>query len=475
MTFQEYFQQVKARFLGADISAVSDPTRIQINLTGQAAGTFYVEIKGGNLAIEPYEYHDRDVEITISSENFQKLIDGKLDPVAAFTFGKLKARGDLGKALELKKLLKQKDSTERRAPVEKKALIAMSGGVDSSVAALLCQQAGFDCMGVTLKLYDNEDAGLPREKTCCSVDDVADARSVAFRLGMPFYVFNFKEAFRREVMDRFVQAYERGETPNPCVDCNRYIKFEKLMRRGEEVGFPYIATGHYARVEFDGDAGRWLLKKGLDENKDQSYMLWSLTQWELSRLLLPLGGLTKERVRQLAEEHGFLNARKRDSQGICFVPDGDYAAFIRRYAGKEFPPGAFVGTQGQVYGQHKGIIHYTVGQRKGLGLSFPQPMFVKELDVEKNRVVLAKAEELFSQEVIARDINLISVESIPAPLRVKARVRYRQKEQPATVLQTGPDELRVVFDQPQRAVTPGQSLVLYDGDTVVGGGKIARK
>ena len=348
--------------------------------------------------------------------------------------------------------------------MEKKALIAMSGGVDSSVAALLCQQAGFDCMGVTLKLYDNEDAGLPREKTCCSVDDVADARSVAFRLGMPFYVFNFKEAFRREVMDRFVQAYERGETPNPCVDCNRYIKFERLMRRGEEVGFPYIATGHYARVEFDGDAGRWLLKKGLDENKDQSYMLWSLTQWELSRLLLPLGGLTKERVRQLAEEHGFLNARKRDSQDICFVPDGDYAAFIRRYAGKEFPPGAFVGTQGQVY-----------GQRKGLGLSFPQPMFVKELDVEKNRVVLAKAEELFSQEVIARDINLISVESIPAPLRVKARVRYRQKEQPATVLQTGPDELRVVFDQPQRAVTPGQSLVLYDGDTVVGGGKIARK
>ena len=183
----------------------------------------------------------------------------------------------------------------------------------------------------------------------------------------------------------------------------------------------------------------------------------------------------KERVRQLAEEHGFLNARKRDSQDICFVPDGDYAAFIRRYAGKEFPPGAFVGTQGQVYGQHKGIIHYTVGQRKGLGLSFPQPMFVKELDVEKNRVVLAKAEELFSQEVIARDINLISVESIPAPLRVKARVRYRQKEQPATVLQTGPGELRVVFDQPQRAVTPGQSLVLYDGDTVVGGGKIARK
>ena len=365
------------------------------------------------------------------------------------------------------------------APAQRKAIIAMSGGVDSSVAALLCQRQGFDCMGVTLKLYDNQDAGLgeasfPGEKTCCSVDDVADARSVAFRLGMPFYVFNFKEAFRREVMDRFAAAYQRGETPNPCIDCNRYIKFAKLMHRGEEIGFPYVATGHYARVEQDRATGRWLLKKGLDENKDQSYMLYSLTQWELSRLLLPLGGLTKEETRRLAEEHGFVNARKRDSQDICFVPDGDYAAFIRRWTGRDFPPGDFVGTGGEVYGQHKGIIHYTVGQRKGLGLSFPQPMFVKELDVENNQVVLSKAEELFSQTVAARDVNLISVESIPEPLRVKARVRYRQKEQPATVVQTGPDELRVVFDQPQRAITPGQALVLYDGDTVVGGGRIVR-
>ena len=372
-----------------------------------------------------------------------------------------------------------RDSTNAQAPVEKKAIIAMSGGVDSSVAALLCQQQGFDCVGVTLALTDNSDRSLPEEafpgeRTCCSVDDVADARSVAFRLGMPFYVFNFKEAFRREVMDRFAAAYQWGETPNPCIDCNRYIKFAKLMHRGEEIGFPYVATGHYARVEQDRATGRWLLKKGLDENKDQSYMLYSLTQWELSRLLLPLGGLTKEETRRLAEEHGFVNARKRDSQDICFVPDGDYAAFIRRWTGRDFPPGDFVGTQGEVYGQHKGIIHYTVGQRKGLGLSFSQPMFVKELDVENNQVVLSKAEELFSQTVAARDVNLISVESIPEPLRVKARVRYRQKEQPATVVQTGPDELRVVFDQPQRAITPGQALVLYDGDTVVGGGRIVR-
>ena len=372
-----------------------------------------------------------------------------------------------------------RDSTTAQAPVEKKAIIAMRGGVDSSVAALLCQQQGFDCVGVTLALTDNSDRGLPEEafpgeRTCCSVDDVADARSVAFRLGMPFYVFNFKEAFRREVMDRFAAAYQRGETPNPCIDCNPYIKFAKLMHRGAVIGFPYGATGQYARVEQDRATGRWLLKKGLDENKDQSYMLYSLTQWELSRLLLPLGGLTKEETRRLAEEHGFVNARKRDSQDICFVPDGDYAAFIRRWTGRDFPPGDFVGTQGEVYGQHKGIIHYTVGQRKGLGLSFPQPMFVKELDVENNQVVLSKAEELFSQTVAARDVNLISVESIPEPLRVKARVRYRQKEQPATVVQTGPDELRVVFDQPQRAITPGQALVLYDGATVVGGGRFVR-
>ena len=353
-----------------------------------------------------------------------------------------------------------------------KVLVAMSGGVDSSVAALLLRDAGYDARGVTLRLFENESAGLSREKTCCSLEDVEDARSVARRLGLPFTVFNFTEEFRACVMDRFADAYRQGRTPNPCIDCNRFIKFGKLLRRAEELGVPYLATGHYARVIFDPARGRWLLKKGLDAGKDQSYVLYALTQRELSHLLLPLGELTKARVRELAEEHGFLNAHKRDSQDICFVPDGDYAAFITRHTGETFPPGEFIGTAGQVYGEHRGVIHYTVGQRKGLGLSFPQPMYVCKVDPAANQVTLGTHGELFSDSLTAREINLISVPAIPTPLRVKAKIRYRQAEQPATVVQTGEDELRVTFDAPQRAVTPGQALVLYDGDTVVGGGTI---
>ncbi len=356
--------------------------------------------------------------------------------------------------------------------MEKKAVVAMSGGVDSSVAALLVRRAGYEAIGVTLRLYDNEDAGISREKTCCSLDDVNDARAVCARLNIPFYVLNFKENFRREVMERFVSAYERGETPNPCIDCNRYIKFEGLMERAEEIGCDHVATGHYARVSYNGETGRWLLKKGLDPSKDQSYVLYSLTQEQLSRLLLPLGELTKEQVRSIAEENGFVNAKKRDSQDICFVPDGDYAAFIERYAGKKFPPGSFVGSGGEIYGQHKGIIHYTVGQRKGLGLSFPQPMYVCKIDPAANEVLLGEHERLFSTELAAEDINLISRAEIPEPMRVTAKVRYRHAEQPATVVQTDTDRIKVIFDQPQRAITRGQAVVLYDGDIVVGGGKI---
>ena len=363
------------------------------------------------------------------------------------------------------------------SPSEKRVLTAMSGGVDSAVAALLLKEQGYEPLGVTLKLFSGEDAGqvqedLQGEKACCSLESVEAARSVAHRLGIPFYVFNFAPEFRREVMDRFAQAYQRGETPNPCIDCNRYVKLGKLFRRAEEMDCPYVATGHYAQVEFS--SGRWLLKKGLDPTKDQSYVLYNLTQTQLSRLLLPLGGLSKPQVRALAEQAGFANAHRPESQDICFVPGGDYAGFIQRYTGTPARPGDFTGTGGQVYGRHKGIIHYTVGQRKGLGLSFPQPMYVCRIDPEENRVVLGEHRELFADRLIARDLNLIAVESIPKPVELFAKVRYRHREQPATVVQTGPDELEVRFHEPQRAITKGQAVVLYDGDIVVGGGVIAR-
>ena len=346
--------------------------------------------------------------------------------------------------------------------MDKRAIVAMSGGVDSSVAALLVQQAGYEAVGVTLRLHGEGQGPDPAE----------DARAAAARLGLDFQVLDFSGSFREQVVERFVAAYQRGETPNPCIDCNRYVKFGRLMAWAREQGFAKVASGHYARVEQDAETGRWLLKKGLDPRKDQSYVLYALTQEELSMLLLPLGGLTKAQVRQLAQDQGFANAGKQESQDICFIPDGDYAGFIQRYAGRGFPPGAFVGTAGQVYGEHKGIIHYTVGQRKGLGLSFPQPMYVCALLPEENQVVLGAGEELFARRLRARDLNLIDRESLEEPLEVTAKIRYGQREQPATAVQTGPDTLEVVFREPQRAITKGQAVVLYRGDTVVGGGTI---
>ncbi|MGN0453847.1 MAG: tRNA 2-thiouridine(34) synthase MnmA [Ruminococcus sp.] len=356
--------------------------------------------------------------------------------------------------------------------MSKKALVAMSGGVDSSVAAYLTKEMGYSPIGVTMKLFDNEDIGLVREKTCCSLEDIEDARSVAYKLDIPYYVFNFKANFKENVIDRFIEAYKTGATPNPCIDCNRYLKFEKLMQRASELDCDYVVTGHYGIIFYDEASKRYILKKSVDSSKDQSYVLYSLTQQQLSKTLLPLGSMTKDETRKIAEEMGFVNSKKKDSQDICFVPDGDYAKFIEEYSNTKFPCGDFVDTNGNVLGRHRGIIRYTIGQRKGLGLALPHPMYVKEKNVEENKVVLCDNEELFSKELYAKDINLITCDKIQRPVRLKAKVRYKQEEQWAIAEQVDKDRLHIVFEQPQRAISKGQAVVLYDGDIVVGGGTI---
>ncbi len=352
-----------------------------------------------------------------------------------------------------------------------KILVAMSGGVDSSVAAKLLLDGGNECTGCTMKLYNNEDAGISRAHTCCSLDDAEDARSVAYRLGMEHFVFNFSGDFREKIIDKFVNSYCRGLTPNPCIDCNRYMKFDKLFDRADILGCDHIATGHYARIEEQG--GKYLLKKAADPAKDQSYVLYSMTQKQLARTLFPLGGMCKDETRKIAEKSGFLNAKKPDSQDICFVPDGDYAHVIELYTGKKSVPGNFVDTSGKVLGQHRGIIHYTIGQHRRLGIDLPGKRYVCRICPKSNTVVLGTAEELFSREVFAEDFNWISGKAPAAPFRCKAKIRYRQPEQWATVTPIGEGAARIVFDEPQRAVTPGQAAVLYDGEIVLGGGVIA--
>ena len=357
--------------------------------------------------------------------------------------------------------------------MDKKALIAMSGGVDSSVSAALMVRAGYECVGVNMKLHAGSTEDDVGGKTCCSLTDAEDARSVCRKLGMPFYVFNFTEDFAREVIDRFVCAYECGATPNPCIDCNKYMKFSKLYDRAQILGCDLIVTGHYARVEYDGERGRWLLKKAKNVPKDQSYVLYFLTQEQLSHTRFPLGEFeSKEQIRALAEELDFITARKHDSQDICFVPDGKYADFLAEYTGRTYEPGDFVDTQGKVLGQHKGIVRYTIGQRKGLGLAMNQPVYVKYKDMEKNQVVIATNEELFSDHLIADTFNWSAIDAPAEPIRCKAKTRYQAKEADCTVTVLPDGRVDVRFDAPQRALTVGQAVVLYDGDTVLGGGVI---
>ena len=344
--------------------------------------------------------------------------------------------------------------------------------MDSSVAAYLTKQHGFDCVGITMKLFENEDIGLVNTRTCCSLDDVADARAVAHKLDMPFYVADFTDDFKAEVIERFISAYKNGATPNPCIDCNRYMKFEKLYFRGKQLEADYIVSGHYARIEYDNSSKRWLLKKAVDDTKDQSYVLYSMTQEQLQHTLLPLGGLQKSEVREIAEAQGFINAHKRDSQDICFVPDGDYAKFIEGYTGETYAEGNFVDKQGNVLGLHKGLVRYTIGQRKGLGIAFQKPMYVCEKNVENNTVTLCEDSELFTQSFEASDFNWIAIERPLSPIRVKAKVRYKHTEQWSTAERISHEIVRIEFDEPQRAIAKGQAVVLYDGDIVVGGGTI---
>ncbi|HNY21613.1 MAG TPA: tRNA 2-thiouridine(34) synthase MnmA [Treponemataceae bacterium] len=358
-----------------------------------------------------------------------------------------------------------------------KILVAMSGGVDSSVAAKLLIDQGHEVAGATMKLFSNEDIVLCDDatRTCCALSDVEDARRVADKLGIEHFVYNFRDLFAEKVIGHFVDSYLEGKTPNPCIDCNRWLKFDKLIERATLLGFDAVATGHYSIITREPATGRYVLRRGVDRSKDQSYVLYSLTQAQLARTLFPLGELDKATVRKIAEEAGLVNARKPDSQDICFVPGGDYPAFIDKAAPGRVIPGDFIDLAGKVIGKHKGVAHYTIGQRRGIAAAFGKPMYVVAKNATDNTVTLGEDKDLMSTSLVANDVNLISVERLDGPMNVTVKIRYNQNEQEATVTPLADGEIRVDFAQPQRAVTEGQAVVLYSGDAVVGGGTIVSK
>ncbi len=348
----------------------------------------------------------------------------------------------------------------------------MSGGVDSSVAALLVKQEQYDCLGVTMKLFHNENVCLPKAHSCCSLEDIEDARAVAYELDMPYYVFDFSHRFKETVIDNFVSSYQLGITPNPCIECNRHLKFDQLYHRAKELGCDYVVTGHYANIEFDHKSGRHLLKKARDLSKDQSYVLFALTQDQLAHTLFPLGNLFKEQTRELAKANGLINAKKAESQDICFVVEGDYGKFIEDYTNKEYLPGVIKDMDGTVVGKHRGIIHYTIGQRKGLDLNVSERRYVTAIDPAINEITVGVKKDLESRELVASRLNWIAFETMPESFRAKARIRYNHTEQWADVIRFDNNRVRVTFDQPQSAITSGQAIVFYDGDIVIGGGTI---
>ena len=356
---------------------------------------------------------------------------------------------------------------------KKKVVLGMSGGVDSSVAAYLLQEQGYEVIGVTMNVWPDfvkplEDNG----RSCCSLSSVYDARSVADLLGIPHYVLNFKEIFQEKVIDYFVKDYIAGRTPNPCIACNRYIKFEELLRRANELDAFYVATGHYCKISLNEETKRYSLSKSEDLSKDQTYVLYNMSQFQLEHTLMPLGDYIKEDIRKLAEKLHFKVAKKPDSQEICFIPDNDYAGFIDRMASNTGKKGDFVDKNGIILGQHQGIIHYTIGQRKGLGVTFGKPMFVTKIDIKTNTITLGEAEDVFTSSMMVDDLNWIAFAELKEPLKAEVKIRYSAKPAPANIIPLKDGTVKVEFETPQRAITPGQSAVFYQGDTVLGGGRI---
>lgn len=359
--------------------------------------------------------------------------------------------------------------------MKKKVVVGMSGGVDSSVAAYLLKEAGYEVIGVTMQIWQDEETALQAENGgCCGLSAVDDARRVAQSLDIPYYVMNFKKEFKCHVMDYFVEEYLHGRTPNPCIACNRYVKWEALLRRSMEIGADYIATGHYAQIK-QLENGRYVIRNSVTAAKDQTYALYNLTQFQLAHTLMPVGAYTKDEIRKMAAQIGIPVAGKPDSQEICFIPDNDYAGFIDREAGERVPEaGNFVTKDGMILGQHKGITHYTIGQRKGLHLAMGHPVFVTQIRPGTNEVVIGEAEDVFTDRLICGQLNFMAIEDLQGSRKVMAKIRYGHKGVPCTIEKTEDGLVRCVFDEPVRAVTPGQAVVFYEQDYVVGGGTIIR-